>query len=288
MKPRVAVGLLFGVLAVSWGSIFVRLAHAPPLTVAAWRMVFSGLPLALWAMARHRDELARLDRRDWALLCCSGLALAVHFGTWITSLDLTSVASSVALVTTTPIWVSLVDRPPRLTVAGMAVAMAGTVVIAGVDFAVSAQALFGDLLALTGALCAAAYLSIGKRVRRKLGVTAYVGVVYPVAGVCLLAAALVSGSPLTALAPEQWLYVALLAAVPQLIGHSMLNWALEHVSAALVAIAILGEPIFSTLLAIPILHEVPSPSRVLGGAVVLCGVGLAAWSESQRHVVAVD
>ncbi len=282
MSPRVGAGLLVGVLAVSWAAIFIRLAKAPALTTAAWRLALAGVPLAAWVLLKHRREVVSLGARGIAPLIFSGVALAVHFGTWVSSLDYTSVASSVAIVTTTPIWVSLVERPPKRTWVGMVIAMAGTVVIAGTDFAVDPQALFGDALALAGAWCAATYLSIGKRVRAKLGVAQYVGVVYPVAGACLMAAALVTQSPLTELSGEQWMYLVLLAAVPQLIGHSLLNWALEHVSAALVAIAILGEPIFSTLLAIPILHEVPDPPRIFGAAIVLAGVALAAWSESKR------
>lgn len=280
MSSRVGAGLLLGVLSVSWAAIFIKLAAAPPLTTAAWRLTLAAIPLAIWVAARHREELRSLTRRQWTLLLASGAALALHFATWISSLDYTSVASSVALVTTTPIWVSLLERPPRRTVLGMLLAMAGTIVIAGTDFAIDPRALVGDALALIGAWCAATYLSIGKKVRAKLGVAQYVGVVYPVAAACLVAAALISGSPMTKLSNEQWLYLALLALIPQLIGHSLLNWALEHVSAALVAIAILGEPIFSTLLAIPILHQVPSPTRVAGAAIVLTGVAIAAWSES--------
>ena len=286
MKPRVAGGLLLGVLAVSWAAIFIRLAKAPALTTAAWRLSLAGIPLALYVLVRHREELRKLGRTNLLLVIASGVALAFHFGTWISSLDYTSVASSVALVTTTPIWVSLIERPPKRTIIGMLVAMAGTLVIAGTDFATSPRALLGDALALTGAFCAAAYLSIGKKVRAKLGVTPYVGVVYPVAGICLMAAALGSGADITHLTDTQWTYLVLLAVIPQLIGHSLLNWALEHVSAALVAIAILGEPIFSTLLAIPILDEVPGPSRVIGAAIVLVGVGLAASSEAQPRMPA--
>ena len=282
MNLRVGSGLFLGVLAVSWAAIFIRLAKAPALTTAAWRLTLAGVPLVLWVLVRHRRELIALGARGLGPLVLSGVALALHFGTWVSSLDYTSVASSVAIVTTTPIWVSLIERPPRRTVMGMVLAVAGTVVIAGTDFALDPGALLGDALALAGALCAAAYLSIGKRVRAKLGVTPYVGVVYPVAGACLIGAALASGAPLTGLGDAQWGWLLLLALVPQLVGHSLLNWALEHVSAALVAIAILGEPIFSTLLAIPILHEVPEAPRVLGAVIVLCGVGLAAWSESRR------
>jgi drug/metabolite transporter (DMT)-like permease len=186
----------------------------------------------------------------------------------------------VALVTTTPIWVSLIDRPPRRTLIGMAIAVAGSLVIAGTDFGLDPRALLGDGLALAGAVFAAIYLSTGKRMREKLELPAYVGVVFPVAAVCLLCAAAVTG-PLTGFTPKTWACLVLLALVPQGIGHTLLNWALKHVSTALVAIAVLGEPIFSTLLAIPILGELPGPARVFGGAVVLSGVAVAAWSESR-------
>jgi drug/metabolite transporter (DMT)-like permease len=161
----------------------------------------------------------------------------------------------------------------------MAIAVVGSVVIAGTDFELSPGALLGDALALAGAVFAATYLSIGKRLREGVHLVAYLGVVYPVAAVGLMAAAALTG-PVTGFTPKTWEYLLLLAVVPQGIGHTLLNWALRHVSTALVAIAVLGEPIFSTLLAIPILGELPGPARVTGGLVVLCGVAVAAWSES--------
>lgn len=283
MNTRTGIGLGVGVLAISWAAIFIRLAHAPPLTTAAWRLTFAGVPLLFWVLLRRREELRAMHRRTALLLGAGGVALALHFATWVSSLDYTSVASSVAIVTTTPIWVSLIERPPRQTVLGMAIAMAGSVFIAGTDFALDPRALQGDALALAGAIFSATYLSIGKKVRVDLDLTTYVGVVYPVAGLCLVGAALASGSPFIRLEPASWVWLVALAVVPQLIGHSLLNWALKHTSAALVAIAILGEPIFSTLLAIPILKEVPGPTRIIGAAIVLTGVAIAAWSESRAQ-----
>ncbi len=282
MNPRVGISLTLGVLCVSWASIFVRLADAPPLTVAAWRLSFAGLPVGLYALARHRPELAALGRRRGLLLVLGGVALALHFGTWIFSLSLTSIASSTALVTTTPIWVAILERPPRRTIIGMAIALAGSVLIAGTDFSADASGLRGDALALAGAIFGAAYLTIGKRLRNELPLAAYVGVVYPVAGLCLMAAAVATASPLLHLSAPTWLWLVLLAAVPQLLGHSLLNWSLRHTTAALVAIAVLGEPIFATLLAVPVLHEVPGVQRVIGDVVVIAGVALASTSSPAR------
>ncbi|MBS1149880.1 MAG: permease [Myxococcaceae bacterium] len=294
MSPRVALCLVIGVLAVSWAAIFVRLADAPPLTIAAWRLCLAGALVFPYAWLGHRAELRRTSTRVRWFLLGSGVALALHFGTWITSLKLTSVASSVALVTTTPVWVALLsalllkEKARALTLVAMAVAIGGSLLIAGADFGLDARALQGDALALAGAIFGAIYLTIGRHARAQLGLVAYIGVVYPIAGVCLLGAAALAGDPLVAFPAETWLLFAALALVPQLLGHSLFNWALKHTSAGLVAIAILGEPVFSTLLAIPILHETPGWTRAVGAAVVLGGVGLAAWSESRRASLLID
>jgi drug/metabolite transporter (DMT)-like permease len=280
MTPRVGLGLTIAVLAISWAAILVRLADAPPLAVAAWRLTLVGLPFGLRAVLTRWDALRRLGPKGLLRAGLAGVALALHFGTWIWSLKLTTIASSVALVTTTPIWVALIDRPPRRTVLAMAIAMAGSLVIAGTDFGLDPKALIGDALALAGAVFAATYLSIGKRMRAELDLTAYVGVVFPVAALCLMVAASLTG-PITGFPLKTWECLVFLALVPQGIGHTLLNWALKHVSTALVAIAVLGEPIFSTLLAIPILGETPGPARVAGGLIVIAGVALAAASESQ-------
>lgn len=286
---RLVVGLLVGVVAVSWAAIFVRLADAPPLVIAAWRLCLAGAIVFPYALARHHRALRAGSTRTGLFAVGAGLALALHFGTWITSLKLTSVASSVALVTTTPVWVALLsalvlkERAKPLTLLAMAVAITGSVIIAGADFGLDEQALKGDALALAGAVFGAVYLTIGRHARASLGLVPYIGVVYPVAGLALLAAAAFSGAPLVAYDGRTWLLFAALAVVPQLLGHSIFNWALKHTSAGLVAIAILGEPVFSTLLAIPILDETPGWSRAIGGLVVLAGVALAGWSESRAR-----
>ncbi len=281
-------------LAVSWAAIFVRLTDAPPLTIGAWRLCLAGAIVLPWALLRHRAELLASTRRTWLFLFGSGFALALHFGTWIASLKLTTVASSVALVTTTPVWVAILsgvllkERARALTLLAMAVAICGSLLIAGADFALDAQALRGDALALAGAIFGAVYLTIGRHARNALGLAPYIGVVYPVAGLSLLAAAVFTGAPLVHFPAQTWLLFAALAGVPQLIGHSLFNWALKHTSAGLVSVAILGEPVFSTLLAIPILDERPGWVRAIGGTVVLVGVALAAVSESRRAPPVID
>lgn len=282
---RLHAGLAAGVLAVSWAAILVRVADAPPLAIAAWRLVLAGAVTAGFALARRRREVAALGRSALLHLAGAGLALSVHFATWIASLRLTSVASSVALVTTVPVWVALLSRAflgeriaPRV-VLGITLAVVGGVAMAGGGVSLGRAALLGDLLALAGALAAAVYFFLGRRVRAGLSLGAYVGVVYPVAAAGLVALALVAGAPLRGYGARTWAALALLAIVPQLIGHSLLNWSLRWLSGTFVAVTILAEPVVSILLAIPVLGERPTGIQMAGGAVLLAGVALAAWAE---------
>jgi drug/metabolite transporter (DMT)-like permease len=280
--------MAIGVVAVSWAAIFIRLAAAPALATAAWRLILAGIPVLAYAFWRHRAELKALRRRELALLGLSGVALALHFATWVASLSFTSVASSVALVTTQPVWVALLalvvlrERISRSGALAIAVAMVGGVMIAGVDFGVSRSALVGDGLALAGAVFAAVYFLIGRRARAGLSLAAYVGIVYPISAVAMTLGAVAAGTPMRGYGATTWWMLGLLALVPQLLGHSLLNWTLKFFSAPFVSVAILGEPIISTALAIPFLHEWPGALRVTGGAVTLAGVYLAARDETSR------
>jgi len=287
-KPRLYAGLFVGVVAVSWAAIFIRLAEAPALSVSAWRMLFAGVPAAAFALWRRRPELSALDHRGWGWLAASGVALALHFATWIASLRLTSVASSVSLVSTQPIWVAILawlflrERIGRWAITGIALSVVGGAMVAGADFALSGQALWGDLLAIAGALFAAIYFVVGRRVRATLSLGAYVGVVYAVAALALVLSAGIAGEPLSGFTRSTWLQLLLLALVPQLLGHSLLNWALRYLSAPFVSLTILAEPVISTLLAIPLLGEWPGWLQVLGAALTLAGVVVAAREEAER------
>jgi drug/metabolite transporter (DMT)-like permease len=280
MRLPVYLVLGLGVFAVGWAAIFIRLADAPALSTAAYRLTFAAIPVVGYATLRHRTDLSELRGSSRWLLVASGAALALHFATWIGSLQLTSVASSVALVTTQPLWAALIaaaflgERVTRGTVVAMVVATAGGALIGVRDFAAGGDALVGDALALIGAICAAIYFTIGRRLRVNLDLPAYIGVVYPAAAVLLLVMTVVARQPLTGFSGQTWLMFLLLALVPQLIGHSSLNWAVRYLPAHVVTVALLGEPVLSTLLAIPILGERPGLLRVVGGAVTLVGVYL--------------
>lgn len=294
-----ALALLIGVFAVSMGSIFFRLAEGHPLVEATYRCALATLILLPLAAFRARAELQRLSRRAWFQALGAGFFLALHFATWTTSLDYTSVASSVVLVTTNPIWVGLLtpflsdDRISRMTVLGILLSVGGGVLIGWGDFQVSGRALIGDGLALLGAISASLYLLAGRRLRQQLTLLPYVTLCYGGAALFLLAMVLFfqrvpilpeQTMPLTlgGLSPQSYFWLLMAALIPQILGHSSYNWALAWFSASLIAVSLLGEPILSTIMAYFILGESVTRLTLAGGALILVGIYFAARGEAAQ------
>ena len=300
-----ALAFVFGILAVSTASIFIRYAQdeAPSLVIAAWRLTIATLVLLPAAYFRKRAELRTLTRGEVRLALLSGAFLALHFATWITSLEYTTVASSVVLVSTTPLWVALLspfalkERVGRMVLIGMALALVGGGIVGVSDTCtwqagqlacpplsefVQGEAFLGDLLALAGAFAAAAYLLIGRKLRARISLISYVFVVYGMAAVCLVLIMLAAGQTPFGYSPATFLWFILLALVPQLLGHSTFNWALGYLSAAYVSITLLGEPIGSTVLAYFLLSETPSLIKVVGGILILLGIYVASLQSNPK------
>lgn len=277
----VYVILLLGIFASSSAAIMIRLCDAHPFVIAAWRMLLAAAVLAPYALARHRPATTRLIRGSTIPVVASGVILALHFVSWISSLSHTSVASSALLVTTNPIFVGLgawlifrVRPGLRLTV-GTCVALAGTFVISYGDLLADDHALFGDLLAIGGAIGMSGHLLIGSRIRRYTDLTPYIAVVYTVAAVVLAVTVVASGHTLTGHSTRDYLLFVGLAAGPQLLGHTSLNYALQKVSPSVVALMMLLEPIGSSLLAVVFLAESPRVDTLAGGFVILAGLAVA-------------
>jgi len=275
------LALIIGVISVSFAAIFIRLAEAPSLVIAAYRLCLASLIIAPVAWARSRDELRRLSRKQLVLALLSGAFLALHFALWITSLSYTSVATSVVLVTANPIFVAIAsyflfqERLGKQTITGIAIALIGSVLIGFGNWRAGPSPLFGGILALLGALAMAGYLLIGRRLRRSIGLLGYIALVYSAAAVLLLTATLAFGYRLVGYSTTTYLMMVLLAVVPQLLGHSSLNWSLGFVPATLVTIAVLGEPIGATALAFLLLNESPTISEIGGGILILAGIFVA-------------
>ncbi len=281
VSPSVYLALLGAVILISFASILIKKAEAPALVIAAYRLGIASLILAPLAAVRRREELRRLAPRDWGLSFLSGAFLSLHFVAWIASLQYTSVASSVVLVATNPIFVGLgtvlflKERLHPLLVAGILVSTLGGIVIGWEDFRLGGPALYGDLLALVGAVAHSGYLLIGRRVRQRTSALAYITLVYGTAALLTLGAALLVGVPWTGYTAQTYAMIVLLALGPQLLGHTAYNWALRYVTPAVVAVVILAEPVGATALAYALLGEPLTPTKALGGLLTLLGIYLA-------------
>jgi drug/metabolite transporter (DMT)-like permease len=277
--------LAFAVVAVITSAILVRYSAAPSLVKAFYRVLFTTLLLVPFALRRHRDAFGRLSGQDWLVASAGGIALAIHFASWFESLELTSVAASVTIVQSQVLFVAigaalfLAEHVTRRTLAGMVVALVGIAVMSvgnaltGANVA-GAAPLYGNALALVGAVCAAGYVLAGRSLRQRVPLIPYVIVVYSVCAVVLLALTVADGAPLVDYPPREWLLFLGMAVGPGLFGHTVLNWALAHVESSVVSVSLLGEPIGSALLALVLLGEVPTTITVVGGTIVLIGIAV--------------
>ena len=304
-RSTLILGLLAGISAASTAAIFIRFAQyegAPSIVIAAARLTIASLLLAPFALTRYKLYLHQLSRREWILALLSGIFLALHFATWITSLEYTTVASSAVLVSTAPLWVAILaplvlrEKVGPATLVGLALAMTGGVVVGLSDACAwqagalscspmraffSRTAFLGDFLALAGAWMASGYMLVGRKLRVKMELVPYIFVVYGMAAAVLLVIMLGLGESPLGLPPLAYLWFLLLALVPQLFGHTTFNWALKYLPASFVSVTLLGEPVGSTVLAYFIFQEQPGWVKIGGAVLILAGIWLAARGEKK-------
>ena len=290
--------LLIAILSVSTASIFIRFAQndgAPSLVIAALRLTFATLILAPIALIKYREELKRFTLNEILLGVFSGIFLALHFATWISSLEYTSVASSVVFVSTGPLWVALLspmllkEHLAKTAIIGLGLSLIGGTIIGLSDACtwngglscpalqnvLQGRTMLGNFLALVGAWTVTGYLIIGRKLRANISLVPYIFMVYGFAAVALVIIMFVSGNSPLGYTPKTYGLIFLLAALPQLIGHSTYNWALKYTLATFVAVTTLGEPIGSAILAFFILSETPTRAVIIGGIFILLGIYLA-------------
>jgi drug/metabolite transporter (DMT)-like permease len=293
-RPPAADLALLGlaVVAVSTAAPLIRVADAPSLAVAFWRnaLALPVLGAILLAGRQRRRALRGLGARERRLTLVAGLFLAGHFATWVPSLSFTSVASSVALVATQPVWAAVIARwrgehVPRAAWQGIGTALAGVVVLSGVDLSIAPRALFGDLLALVGGALAAAYVTVGAEVRRTVSTTVYATVCYGVAAVALGVVCAVGRQPLAGYDAATWLALLGTVAGPQLLGHTLVNRVLRTTSAMVVSVAILFEIVGAALLAWLAFGEVPPMSALPAGVLIVAGVVLVVRASPDEPAV---
>ena len=288
--PPGDLGLLaVAIAAVSTSAPLIRYAAAPALAIAFWRNALA-LPVVGPLAARERPALTA---REWRLCGFAGALLAAHFATWVPSLSYTSVASSVALVATQPVWAALIARGRGEAVAmrawlGIGVAIAGVVVLTGVDVSISARALAGDVLALAGGVLAAAYVTVGAEVRQTVSTLTYATACYAVAGLLLLVVCVAAGLPLFGYSAGTWWALVGLVAGAQLLGHTLINRVLRTLSATVVSVAILFEVLGAVVLAWLWFGEVPPAAALPAAVLMLGGVVLVIRSVPAVATPAVD
>ncbi len=276
VNPYLAV--LAGVFAVSFSALFVRLLAAPPLIIATYRLLFTFLFLAPYTLFRYRTGLATLPWRQRGLAAGSGLCLALHLVSWFISLRYTSVASSVVLVTTQPVfvvigsWIFFRERVSRMALWGGTLALIGSFIIGAADFQIGREAFLGDLLALSAALFVSGYLLIGRRLRGTTSLPVYTFYTYGSSAAALIITSIATGTPFAPYPARDWILFLALAIVCTVIGHTVFNWVLRYVQASVVSVSVLGEPLGAILWASLFLREFPTLRQTIGACFIFGGL----------------
>lgn len=279
-KPKIHpyIPIIIGVISVALSAIFVKLATADAGVIAFYRMLFTVILMLPLFLLKYRKEVFLLSKKDWIFSTFAGVFLAFHFILWFESLNYTSVASSTVLVTLQPIFAFagtyffFKERLSFKTILSAVIAIAGSVIISWSDFQLSGTAFFGDMLALAACALITAYLLFGQEVRKRLSLITYTFLLYSISTVTLFFYVLIKGESFGPYSTSNWIWFFLLALIPNLLGHSLFNWAVKWVSTNVISIAILFEPVGASILAFYILHEKLSAAQITGGIVVIAGI----------------
>ncbi|MHA6253019.1 DMT family transporter [Oceanobacillus sp. CAU 1775] len=292
-NPKAA--LVIGVIGISTSAVLVRLAEdAPAAIIAFYRLFFAVLIMAPFVVAKYRDELRKITKRNWIISIFSGIFLAMHFILWFESLNYTSVASSVVFVSTQPLFAFIGtyllfrERFSYGAIISMVITIFGSFIIGWGDFQIGGSALFGDMLAILGAIAITGYFLIGQSVRKSLTLMSYTFIVYGVASITLLIYNLFLQNSFIGYSSTQWWIFLSLAIIPTFFGHSLFNWSLKWLSTSTVTMAGLFEPIGAAILAYFFLNEMITWSQFLGGTIVIFGLYLFTVSTSKKRSVTIS
>ncbi len=286
-RLRISLYVGIGLITLSFASILIKLTTAPSIVIAAGRLLIAAVILQPMFWAQYKKLSFEIKESKWGLIVLAGVFLAVHFTLWIESLNHTSVPSSVVLVATDPIFVAILsplllrEKVSLRIIIAIMLGMFGTVIVASQGIGSLAMTK-GNLLALGGAACAGGYLLVGRKVRPKISLLSYIYIMYTTAAIILVLAVFVTGNKFSGYSPQSYLLITLLGIGPQLIGHTSFNWALRYVTAPVVAMTILGEPIGTSILSWLILKQPPTLTEAIGGMVLCVGIYLAATSIEKK------
>ncbi len=287
-QGRVYLLLFMGIFAVSFSAIFIRKTMAPASIIAMYRMLITFLLLSPITLMTRWEEIKKIAARDFFLCALSGVFLALHFISWISSLNYTTIASSTVLVGLQPIFTAILgyllyqERLSKLSIVGMLIAILGSSIMGILDLQINLEHLFGDALALLGALFASFYILIGRGVRRRISTTSYVFFTYGICWIVLLIINLLSGLALIGYSPIDYTLFLLMAVICTIGGHTIFNWALGYIEANKVSVAMLGEPIGATILAMIFLSETPDFLQLISGGLIVLGLYIFITFDNRR------
>ncbi|MBU5468562.1 EamA family transporter [Virgibacillus sp. MSJ-26] len=292
-NPHVAI--FIGVISVSTSAVLVKLAAgAPAAIIANYRLLFAVLFMLPFILLKYRNEFKLIRKKDWTLSALAGFFLAIHFIFWFESLNHTSVVSSVVLVTLQPFFTFLgsylffKERFSQAAIISMVIALLGSIIIGWGDFQIGGMALFGDILALIGAIAIAGYFLMGQSVRRRLSLMTYTFVVYSMGAVTLIIYNLIVQNSFLGYSSTHWWIFIALAVIPTFFGHTLFNWALRWVNTATISMGIIFEPVGASILAYFVLSEKISSSQWLGGSIIIIGLFLFIMGTRRKQVVTIS
>ncbi|MCF8530870.1 MAG: DMT family transporter [Candidatus Nanopelagicales bacterium] len=289
LRPPPAGDLLalgVAVIFIALSGPFIAATAAPVLAIAFWRCLIGSGLTGLWVVLRDRRSIGALTKRELRLIAIAGVFLGLHFATWIPSLAFTSVAASTALVATQPIWAAFIARargvriPPAAWL-GIFIALAGVIFLTGVDVQLDSRHLIGDLLALAGAVFAAAYVSVGERVRQTVSTATMTFLLYGVAAVTVLPLLAIFQQELVGFSAQAWLMILAITLGAQLLGHTLMNKVLARSSATFVSLTILLEMPGAAIVAAIWLGQTPPPAIYPAAALILLGIVIVIRSSSR-------
>ncbi|MEH7445187.1 DMT family transporter [Bacillus sp. JJ1122] len=278
VNPYLAVAI--GVVAVSTSAILVKVSSAPSGVIAFYRLLFSVLFMLPVFLLKYVSELRLITKRDWVFTGISGVFLAFHFILWFESLNYTSVASSTVLVTLQPLfafagaYVFFKEKLSAKAILSGFIAIGGSVIISWGDFKISGSALLGDFLAIAACALVTVYLLFGQTVRKRMSLITYTFIVYSISSITLFFYVIAAGETFYPYPKSDWVYFILLALIPTLLGHTLFNWSIKWLSASIISMAILFEPVGATILAYYLLGENVILTQIAGGLVVIAGITL--------------
>ena len=279
MKKPSKYWILAGTFFTSVSSIIIRFSEAPALAMAAYRMLFTIVMIAIPVLMNNRNEFKTLNKKSYILCVLSGVFLAFHYAFWMQSIQMTTIANSTVLVSSSPIFVAifnyflLKEKFNKRMIFGISASMSGTIIIAmGSSGGAQSSMMLGNLFAFLGAIFVAGYLIIGGIVRKNVSAGVYVFIVYSVSAIILFFMNFITGTPIYPYAPKEFMLFFLLAFCSSILGHTVYNYLVKYYSSTLISVSTLSEPIYASILAMIIFREIPSVHTIIGGIIVIAGI----------------